>query len=299
MRVYRGLEEVPPHPAGSCVALGVFDGVHQGHRQVLRAAVRRAEGGGWCSVALTFHPHPQQVIGRAPESLLILPLEERLRRIATLGLDAALVLRFDDRLRNTEPEEFVQKVLVDGLRARAVVCGPDFRFGRDRRGDPRLLEEVGSRLGFVVEVCPPVMAGGERVSSSRIRALLREGKGEEACELLAHPEAVACVVQAGRVLAVEASGQLRLPKAAVLPEEGPEQALARAVAEAAEVDDTSMQTLFLARLPVPETLEVWYAYALRPNPARLKPPARWVGLEESGLAAPYRRVADRALRQLG
>ncbi len=298
MRVYRALEEVPPHPAGSCVALGVFDGVHRGHREVLRAAVQRAREDGWRSVALTFHPHPQQVIGRAPESFLILPLEERLRRIGTLGLDAALVLRFDDRLRNTEPEEFVQRVLVEGLGARAVVCGPDFRFGRDRRGDPQLLEEEGRRWGFAVEVCPPVVADGERVSSSRIRALLREGRVEEACELLAHPEAVACVVQAGRVLAVEASGELHLPKAAVLPEEGPEQALARALAEAAEVGETP-QARLLARLPVPETLEVWYAYVLQTNPAKLTPQGRWVTPEERALAAPYRRVVDLALRQPG
>ncbi|MER3460155.1 MAG: bifunctional riboflavin kinase/FAD synthetase, partial [candidate division GAL15 bacterium] len=225
MKVYRRLDEVPPHPAGSCVALGVFDGVHLGHRAVLRLAAEQAAKTGWRSVEraflldavptlITFDPHPQQVVTRAPEPLLILPLEERLRRMATLGLDAALVLHFDDQVRRTEPEAFVRAVLREGLRARAVVCGPDFRFGRDRRGDADLLRHLGDQLGFAVEVCPPVEVGGERVSSSRIRALLREGRMEEACDLLGHREAVVCALHAGRVMLVAIASGPRKPRSA-------------------------------------------------------------------------------------
>lgn len=296
MRVYRSLEEAPPHPQGSCVALGVFDGVHLGHREVLGRAVRWGRQHGWRSVALTFDPHPQQVIGKVSEPFLILPLEERLRRIATLGLDAALVLRFDHRLRRTEPEEFVRRVLVEGLGAKAVVCGPDFRFGRERRGDPDLLRSLGEELGFRVEVCPPVVAGGERVSSSRIRALLREGRRQEACELLSHPEAVVCAFQAGKVLAVDRGGRMGLPKAAVLAGENPEEAAWRAVEEVADVGRGGAELRWLARMPVPETLEVWSAYALQANPLRAKAPGRWADARAENFEEPHRRVVELALR---
>lgn len=287
MNVYRRLEDVPPHPPGSCVALGVFDGVHRGHRAVLRTAVARARQAGWRSLALTFHPHPQQVVARVPEPFLILPLEERLRRIGTLGLDAALVMHFDDRLRRTEPEDFVRQVLVAGLGARAVVCGPDFRFGRDRRGDAELLRQLGAQLGFTVTVCEPVHAGGERVSSSRVRALLREGRLEEACDLLDHHEAVVCAVHGNRVL-VDPEG--RLPKVAVLPEELPEQAAHRAAAERGLLPGT-WQATPVGDLRVPETLEVWHAYRLdvKSDPTAARPGA-WEPLGEVRLQEPYRRV---------
>jgi riboflavin kinase/FMN adenylyltransferase len=287
MNVYHRLEDVPPHPPGSCVALGVFDGVHLGHRAVLGAAVARAREAGWRSVALTFHPHPQQVVAKVPEPFLILPIEERLRRIGTLGVDVALVLRFDDRLRMTEPEDFVRQVLVDGLGAQAVVCGPDFRFGRDRRGDPDLLRQLGGAFGFSVHVCPPVEVGGGRVSSSRIRALLREGRTEEACDLLGHPEAVACAVYAGRVL-VDSQG--RLPKAAVLPGEDPEQA-ARRAASACGLGPGPWQARPLGVLRVPEALELWHAYRLDPqsNPA-VPESGRWEPIAQVRLSEPERRV---------
>lgn len=295
MKVYRSLDEVPTHPLGSCVALGLFDGVHLGHREVLSRAVRWGRQHQWRSVALTFDPHPQQVIAGVPEPFLILSLEERLRRISTLGLEAALVLRFDDRLRRTEPEEFVRRVLVGGLGAKAAVCGPDFRFGRDRRGDPELLGSLGEQLGFAVEVCPPVVVGGERVSSSRIRSLLRDGRREEACELLAHPEVVACVVQAGRVLAVHRAGGLELPKAPVLLGEQPEHAAWRVLEEVAEFQRGEAALHLLARTPVPETLEVWWVYTLEGNPVRAKSLGIWVDPREAALEGAYRRVAGLAL----
>lgn len=293
MKVYYRLEDVPPHPSGSCVALGVFDGVHLGHRAVLGTAVQRARLGGWRSVALTFHPHPQQVVSGLPDSFLVLSLEERLRRIATLGVDAALVLRFDEALRRTEPEDFVRTVLLAGLDARAVVCGPDFRFGRDRRGDPDLLRQLGRELGFSVEVCAPVEVGGQRVSSSRVRALLREGRAEEACELLGHREAVACALYGDRVLVTKGG---RLPKAPVLPGEDPEEAAWRALEEVVAVQRGSWQAEPLGRLVVPEFLEVWHPYRLlvQSNPSRAHGGGKWEEVSQAVLEGPYRRVLELA-----
>lgn len=293
MKVYYRLEDVPPHPSGSCVALGVFDGVHLGHRAVLGTAVQCARQGGWRSVALTFHPHPQQVVASLPDSFLVLPLEERLRRIATLGVDAALVLRFDEALRRTEPEDFVRTVLLAGLDARAVVCGPDFRFGRDRRGDADLLRQLGRELGFSVKVCAPVEVAGQRVSSSRVRALLREGRAEEACELLAHPEAVVCALYGERVLV---AGGRRLPKAPVLLGEDPEEAAWRALEELVAVQRGSWQAEPLGRLAVPEFLEVWHPYRVlvHSNPSRAHGAGHWEAVSQAVLEGPYRRVLELA-----
>jgi riboflavin kinase/FMN adenylyltransferase len=100
------------------------------------------------------------------------------------------VLSFDAALRETEPEEFVERVVVGAVGARGVVCGAGFRFGHQRRGDVELLRRLGEAHGFAVAICDPVVVGGEAVSSSRIRQLLREGRAAEAELLLGHPVSV-------------------------------------------------------------------------------------------------------------
>jgi len=172
------------------MGLGIFDGVHLGHRAVLLRVTERARREGWRSMALTFDPHPLEVLAPQPEPFLLTSLEERLELFRELGLGAALVLRFDEALRSTEPEAFVEGVLVGCVRVRAVVCGPDFTFGRNRRGDVGLLRTLGARWGFDVEVCPQVVWQGEPISSTRIRNLLRQGEVEAAAELLGRPYTV-------------------------------------------------------------------------------------------------------------
>ena len=184
MQVFHAPEEVPPAP--TCIALGTFDGVHLGHRAVLERAVAWAREQRWRSMAITFHPHPLELLTAPREPFLLTTLEERMARMASTGLQALLVLRFDEALRNTEPHVFVE-MLVHRLGVRGVVCGPGFAFGRDRKGDVHLLERLGTQMGFSVRVCPPVEVGGTAVSSSRIRALLREGRVEEATGLLGGP----------------------------------------------------------------------------------------------------------------
>jgi riboflavin kinase/FMN adenylyltransferase len=190
VKTYRSPEEVEPHPAGTCLALGTFDGVHRGHQAILQRTVERARREGWRGMALTFDPHPRQVIAPSLDFLLLTPIDRRLDLIASLGLDAALVLSFDENLRRTEPEEFVERVVVRSVGARGVVCGYNFRFGRQRRGDVELLRRLGDLYGFAVDVCAPVIVGGAPVSSSRIRRFLREGRTSEAELLLGRPAGV-------------------------------------------------------------------------------------------------------------
>ncbi len=183
MDVVYGLQDVPPARRPLVVALGTFDGVHRGHRALIAAAVERARAlGGSCAV-LTFDPHPQRVLRPQTGPLLLTTLEERVALLAELGVDRAVVVRFDDALRRTPPDRWV-RMLVERLGTAEVVCGPDYTFGRDRAGDVGMLRVLAAQLGVRVRVVDPVMADGERVSSTRIRALVREGRVTDAARLL-------------------------------------------------------------------------------------------------------------------
>jgi riboflavin kinase/FMN adenylyltransferase len=218
MRVYRVPEEVPLQP--TCMGLGTFDGVHLGHRAVLLRVTERAHLEGWRSMALTFDPHPLEVLAPPPEPFLLTSLEERLDLFRALGLQATLVLRFDEALRSTEPEAFVEEVLVRCVGVRAVVCGPDFTFGRNRRGNVGLLRTLGARWGFDVEVCPQVFHQGAPISSTRIRNLLRQGEVEAAAELLGRPYTV--LGRIGEVFRAGSSftAHLTVPPRRLLPASG-------------------------------------------------------------------------------
>jgi riboflavin kinase / FMN adenylyltransferase len=187
MRIVRGLPPVPPDARPSAVALGVFDGVHIGHRAILGTAVTHGREAGMPAVACTFDPHPMEVLqpGRAP--LAITTLDERLALIEGCGLDAAVVLPFTQELAAMEPEAFVKDVLVARLGARAIVVGFNHRFGRGARGDVGMLRSLGEQLGFRTHVAEPLMVEGVAVSSTEIRAALQRGDLEAAARLLGRP----------------------------------------------------------------------------------------------------------------
>ena len=184
MRIVRGLPPVPPEAASSAVALGVFDGVHLGHRAILGLAVSHAAEADVRSVACTFDLHPMEVLqpGRAP--LPITTLDERLALIEGCGLDATVVLPFTRELAAMEPEAFVKDVLVTRLGARDVVVGFNHRFGRGARGDAAMLRSLGERLGFRTHVAEPLMVDGVAVSSTEIRGALQRGDLAVASRLL-------------------------------------------------------------------------------------------------------------------
>jgi riboflavin kinase/FMN adenylyltransferase len=197
MRIVRTLESFPPDARPSVVALGVFDGVHLGHRAILETAVERAKATGGTAVACTFDPHPAEVLQPDRAPLPITTLDERLALIAETGITVPVVVPFTAQLAAMEPEAFVKEVLVERLGAREIVVGFNHRFGRGARGDTALLGELGERLGFHVAVVPPTDVDGTPVSSSAIRAALQRGDLDQAARLLGRPYFVGGQVVAG------------------------------------------------------------------------------------------------------
>ncbi|MDQ7851156.1 MAG: riboflavin biosynthesis protein RibF, partial [Armatimonadota bacterium] len=189
MEVYHGLDAVPRSARPTYLALGMFDGVHLGHRAVLARTRELAASAGGRHLALTFEPHPQRVIAPTPEPVLLTTIEERLELFAAEGMDGAVVVRFDEALRQTPAERWLE--MLAGIAAGGgVVVSSSYTFGRDRQGTVELLWARGERLGFVVAVVPAVRIGGVLVSSTLIRRLVRAGRAEEARAFLGRPYAV-------------------------------------------------------------------------------------------------------------
>jgi riboflavin kinase / FMN adenylyltransferase len=179
------------------VTIGNFDGVHLGHQRIIRGVIDRASETATQSMVLTFFPHPARILRPEQAPPLLMTLAQRLDSFRESGLDAALALRFDAELAKVAAEDFVRKFLVDTLLARAVMVGSNFRFGHKQAGDVMLLEELGRRWDFEVQVVPPVIQDGIVVSSTAVRCAVREGRMEDASHLLGRPFALAGEIKTG------------------------------------------------------------------------------------------------------
>lgn len=156
------------------LALGMFDGVHPGHEQVIRSAVKNAREKGLLSAVLLFDPHPAYMLyPDAPFHLLTLQ-EEKLELLEHLGIQAVIILPFDLKISTMPPEAFIRRILIEKLRAKHLSVGFNYTFGLNKAGTPHLLEISGDKSGYTVEVLPPYLIDGVAVSSSLIRQLLRE-----------------------------------------------------------------------------------------------------------------------------
>lgn len=186
MIVFRDPSEVPDGFGPSAVAIGKFDGVHAGHRAVIRRLKEIAAQSGVRAVAVTFDRNPLAVLrpDRCPEN--VVTVERKLELLGELELDATLLLTFDAELAARSAEDFVASILTGALHVSTVLVGRDFRFGRGGAGDPELLRELGPRYGFTVEVVDDVFLDGSdrRVSSTWIRELLMAGDVTAAARVL-------------------------------------------------------------------------------------------------------------------
>ena len=181
----------------TAVTIGNFDGVHVGHQEILRGVIERAHRMDGMSAVLTFYPHPARVLRPDTAPGLLETLPQRLAEFEALGLDAALVLKFDQELAKASAEEFAREFLVETLRTRAVLVGANFRFGHKQAGDVELLRESGRENGFAVEIVQPVLVDGRVVSSSAIREAVREGRMEQARRMLGRPFALSGEIRSG------------------------------------------------------------------------------------------------------
>lgn len=213
MEVVRDLAALPRW-GKAAVAIGNFDGVHLGHRELLRRARAWAGSHGGTSVAVTFDPHPLSILVPARPPALLTTVARRLELFADAGLEVAVVLPFSRELAAMEPEHFVEEVLRQRLAAAHVIVGYDFGYGRARAGTPASLAAHGARAGFGVEVVAPVEVEGAAASSSAIRQALRRGEVRVAARWLGRPFDVDGVVVHGH----KRGRQLGFPTANVAPE---------------------------------------------------------------------------------
>ena len=202
-------------PQGSVVCIGAFDGLHLGHRALLRHAVTRARALGLPAVALAFEPLPREFFAPAdPPPRLMLP-RGKVIGMREADIDGIGLLRFNHAMAAMSASDFIQHVLAGRLAAREVWVGPDFRFGHKREGDLAMLQAAGEYQGFTAQAIAPFMLEGERVSSSAIRAALSAGDFERAATLLGRPYAIGGRVvrgkQLGRTLGFP-TANLRFPR---------------------------------------------------------------------------------------
>ncbi|MBM4182853.1 MAG: bifunctional riboflavin kinase/FAD synthetase [Gemmatimonadetes bacterium] len=186
-----------PSDRGTVATVGTFDGVHLGHWRVLQEISRRAEAAGRRSVLVTFDPHPLRIVRPEHCPPLLTTAVEKKEILAESGLEWAVFIEFTRALSEYEPRRFVEEILLRRLGVEELVIGYDHGFGRDRSGDPDTLVAIGAELGFKVDVVAPVSAGGQPISSSRIRAAVQRADLAEARACLGRPYAVRGVVVRG------------------------------------------------------------------------------------------------------
>ncbi|MFZ6759878.1 bifunctional riboflavin kinase/FAD synthetase [Undibacterium sp. Ji50W] len=204
MKVFRGLPNAASR-APCALAIGNFDGVHLGHQTLLARLRDAATRLGIEAAVMTFEPHPRaffaQMLGdisKAPTR--IANLRDNMASLQAAGVDRVIVEHFNAHFAALSPQDFIEKVLVDGLHVKWVMVGEDFRFGAKRAGDIATLTEAGQRFGFTVETLPSVQNKGVRISSSAVRLALANGDFDEAEALLGHPYRISGHVVHGQKL---------------------------------------------------------------------------------------------------
>jgi riboflavin kinase/FMN adenylyltransferase len=197
MRTFRTFEELKKHSQKVCLAIGVFDGVHLGHQRVIGQARDDAKKAGGSSVVLTFDPHPMRVLQPDKAPLLLTSTAHKLQVIERLGVDACLLLTFDKPFSETPPEKFIELVVRNTNQLQEICVGTRFRFGHNRAGDVRLIENLAPVHGYIAREIEPVKLGGEIISSTSVRQHVRGGNLERAAAMLGRPFSVLGTVVKG------------------------------------------------------------------------------------------------------
>lgn len=196
MRLFHGTDNAEIQRP-TVLTLGVFDGLHLGHQQIIRTVAERAKAGGAVPTAITFDPHPRSVLHPATSPPLLQTLDQKVEGFGILGIEQTIVIRFTEEFAQIRAEDFLRDVVSERLHAREVYLGRGFNFGHNREGNIDLLRRVSGELGFVADEVPEVRLRGQRVSSSRIRELLSQGRVNLARRMLGRPYGVEGMVIRG------------------------------------------------------------------------------------------------------
>lgn len=199
-RIVHGWKALAAADRGASVALGNFDGVHKGHQRVIAGAAAAARETGAPLAVISFDPHPRRLFHPDEPAFRLMTTDQQARALTALGVDLFYVLPFDFEMANFSDRGFVQHVLHEGLGVRHVAVGFDISFGKGRTGSPEAMAAYGQAFGFTVSVAEAAGEGGEKFSSTAVRAALREGRPEDAAAILGRPFAIEGVVRRGQQL---------------------------------------------------------------------------------------------------
>src|SRR5256885_16153241 len=213
MRLFHGTDNADiARP--TVLTLGVFDGLHLGHQLIMQTVVERAHSIGAVPTVLTFEPHPRAVLHPESAPPLLQTFDQKIEALGVLGIEQTIVIHFDEAFSQIRAEDFLRDVVVERLQAKEVYLGRGFAFGHNREGHIDLLKRVSKDLGFLADEVPEVQVRGERVSSSRIRELILQGRMNLARRMLGRPYGVQ-----GKVVRGDARGKgLGFPTATIDPQ---------------------------------------------------------------------------------
>ena len=200
MRIVRSWKGLSKADQGASVALGNFDGVHRGHQSVITLAKTAAQATGAPLGVISFNPHPRRIFQPDAPAFRLMNLDQQAQALAELGVDIFYILPFDREMEHLSDRQFAQAVLHEGLGVRHVSVGFDISFGKGRTGSPQSMAAYGAEMGFGVSVAEPAGPVGSKYSSTAIRTALREGRPEEAADILGRPFAIRGPVERGRQL---------------------------------------------------------------------------------------------------
>jgi riboflavin kinase/FMN adenylyltransferase len=196
MRLFHGTDNAEIQRP-TVLTLGVFDGLHLGHQLIVRTVVERARATGAVPTVITFDPHPRAVLHPESSPPLLQTLDQKVEGFGALGIEQTIVIRFDETFSQIRAEDFLREVVKERLQAKEVYLGCGFAFGHNREGNIELLRRVSEELGFFADEVPEVQVRSQRVSSSKVRLLLADGKVNLARRLLGRPYGVEGPVERG------------------------------------------------------------------------------------------------------
>jgi len=209
--------------SNTCLAIGTFDGLHKGHQLIINQAIKEARKNNYPAAVLSFHPHPLEIIAGKMPPPSVVSRSQKISILEDMGIDYYFEQEFNQEFAQLKPEEFINQILLDKIRVKTIVVGDDFRFGYKNEGNVEILKEMGKLHSYRAKIISQLHASDDRISSTRIRTLLKKGKIKNAEKLLGRPYQICGEVihgkKRGRKLGFP-TANLNLETNYILPPEG-------------------------------------------------------------------------------